>query len=313
MKLQSIVDAWNAFFFAPQSPLPICVFRILFGILVTATLLLLHGDWLSWYGTHSWVSLATMQQVEPGTRLNIFTVLPPNDRYIEALFWTFLTAAIFLTVGLFTRLSTVVVFLCLTSIQQRNLYITHSGDTLLRVIAFFLIFAPAGAALSIDRSIRIRRGKEGLELQARSPWAQRMIQLELSFLYVTAFWWKSLGDSWVNGTALYYVLHLDEIGRFPLPQWVTQSFFIKIGTWFTLALELALGTLIWIREFRYPLLLVGLLFHLSLEYALNVPLFQWEILSIYILFVRPEDIVKAGQWIARRLPLRQRRALLGQR
>src|SRR3954454_18480114 len=105
MRLQSIIDGWNRFFFAPQSPLPICLFRILYGTMVIATLVLLHGDWLSWYGTHSWVSLATMRQVEPGARLNLFTIIPQNDGYVQALFWVSLAAATFLTVGLFTRVS----------------------------------------------------------------------------------------------------------------------------------------------------------------------------------------------------------------
>ena len=56
-----------------------------------------------------------------------------------------------LAVGLFTRVNSVIVFICLASMQQRNLYITHGGDTFLRVAGFFLMFAPAGAALSIDR------------------------------------------------------------------------------------------------------------------------------------------------------------------
>jgi hypothetical protein len=38
------------------------------------------------------------------------------------------------------------------------------------------------------------------------------------------------------------------------------------------------------------LLLVGLLFHLCLEYSLNLPMFQWDMLSAYVLFIRPEDL-----------------------
>src|SRR6516164_2508385 len=79
--------------------------------------------------------------------------------------------------------SIALVFLCLTSIQQRNLYITHGGDTFLRLAGFFLIFAPAGADFSVDRLIRIRRGKQDPGTQARSPWAQRMIQFQLALLY----------------------------------------------------------------------------------------------------------------------------------
>jgi Vitamin K-dependent gamma-carboxylase len=310
MRLRWLVAAWNNFFFAPRSPLPVALFRILYGTMVTATLVLLHRDWLAWYGAHPWVSMATVQQLEPGTRLNVFTIIPQNNHYIETLFWVFLAAAMCLTIGLLTRLSAATVFLCLTSIQQRNLYITHGGDTFLRVAGFFLIFAPAGAAMSVDRFIRLRKGKEGPQIQPRSPWAQRMIQFELALMYFMSFWWKSLGHPWVNGTALYYVIHFDEIRRFPIPDWIAQPAIVKLGSWFTLALEFALGTLVWIKEFRYPLLLLGLLFHLCLEYLFNIPLFQWDILAGYVLFIDPADIARAGNWARNLLRLPSGEALI---
>ncbi len=304
MTLRSMVDAWNQFFFAPQSPTPVSLYRIFYGICVVATLILLRPDWLAWYGVHGWVTLSTMRQIEPGTRLNLFTVIPQNDFWIGALFWVFLGSAILLTLGFLTRLNTVIVFLCLTSIHQRNLYILHGGDKFLRLAAFFLIFAPAGAAFSLDRLIRMRRGKQGAEIQLTSPWAQRMIQFQLALLYFMSFWWKSLGAPWVNGTALYYVNHLDELRRFPLPLWMRQPLLLKAASWLTLALEFSLGVLIWFKELRYPLLLLGLLFHLTLEYWLNIPMFQWDVLSAYILFVHPADIDRAWNWMRRLLRAR---------
>ncbi|HEX4231215.1 MAG TPA: HTTM domain-containing protein [Bryobacteraceae bacterium] len=307
MRLRSLVEAWNQFFFEPQSPLPVCLFRILYGCAVMGTLILLRPEWLTWYGTHAWVSLATMQKVAPGLRLNLFALIPQNDSWIEGLFWVFLGSAVFLTIGLLTRLSSISVFLCLTSIHQRDLYITHSGDTFLRVAGFFLMFAPAGVALSMDRLLRIWRGKEDAPVQPKSPWAQRMIQFEVALMYFTSFLWKSMGAPWVNGTALYYVLHLDEIRRFPIPQWIEQPLMLKLGSWLTLALEFSLGVLIWFKELRYPLLLCGLLFHLCLEYSLNIPMFQWDVLSAYVLFVDPVDINRVLNWMNGRLPAPLRR------
>src|SRR5205823_1211363 len=132
------------------------------------------------------------------------------------------------------------VFLCLASIHQRNLYITHGGDTFLRVTGFFLIFAPAGAALSVDRLIRVWRGKEGIAIVPRSPWAQRMIQFELALLYFATFCWKIKGAPWLEGTALFYVYHLDELQRFPVPGWIRNPVVLRLGTWAALGLEFSL-------------------------------------------------------------------------
>lgn len=297
MRLKSLLQAWNNFFFAEQSPTPVALFRIIFGALIVADLILLRPDWLDWYGAHPWMSLSTMHALEPGTRLNLFAVIPQQNAWIEAVFWLFLASAVFLTFGFLTRFNSVFVFLCLTSMHQRNLYINHGGDTFLRVAGFFLIFAPAGAALSADRLIRIWRGKEGAEVPPRAPWAQRMIQIELALLYFATFCWKIEGDTWAQGTALYYVYHLDELQRFPVPAWLERPAILKLGTWFGLALEFSLGVLIWVKELRYYLLALGVLFHLWLEYSLNIPLFQWEILSAYVLFIDPADLTRVWKWI----------------
>lgn len=312
MNLRFVSDAWNRFFFAPQSPTPVAVFRILYGVMVIATLILLRPDWLAWYGPHSWMTLSTMHKMEPGMRLNVFTVIPQTNAAIEALFWIALASAILLTIGLFTRVNAIIVFLCLASIDQRNLNILNGGDTFLRVAGFFLIFAPAGAAFSVDRFIRTRRGREAAEIPPSSPWAQRMIQIELALVYFVSFCWKIQGASWIHGTALYYVYHLDEIQRFPLPQWLLTPTILRLGTWAALAVEFSLGVLIWIKKLRYIILTLGLLFHLYLEYSLNVPMFQWDVLSAYVLFIEPADLDRAWKWVRERaaaLSLKRRGAM----
>jgi hypothetical protein len=289
--LRSFARLWNEFFFRKQSPVPIALFRIAYGILVIVTLWLLRPDWFNWYGTHAWMSLPTALKLEPGHRMNLFSIIPQTHAWIDAIFWIALGSAVLLTIGLFTRASSVLVFVCLTSIQQRNLYILHGGDTFLRLAGFFLIFAPAGAALSMDRLIRIWRGKETRAIQLRSPWAQRMIQIQLSFMYLVAFLLKIKGPPWLQGTALFYVYHLDELRHFPLPSWFFHPVVLKLGDWLALALEFSLGALIWVKEFRYVLLVLGIMFHLWLEYSLNIPMFQWDILSGYILFIDANDIL----------------------
>jgi hypothetical protein len=301
MRLSSLPEAWNRFFFAKQCSLPIALFRIAYGLLIIANLCLLRPDWLTWFGTHAWISLPTMQTVEPGRRLNLFTIIPQTDGWINAFFWVFIGSAILFTVGLLTRINSVIVFLCLTSIHQRNLFITHGGDTFMRLAGFFLMFAPACAALSLDLLLRIRRGKEGALAwplgRPQSPWAQRMIQIQLSLLYFAAFCWKMQSPVWRNGSALYYVYHLDALRRFPVPAWLLGLKMLKVGSWSAIALEFSLGVLIWVRKLRYPLLALGLLFHLSLEYSFNIPLFQWDVLSAYILFVDPADMSRAWKWV----------------
>lgn len=292
MNLNRLVTGWRRFFFEPQSPIPLGLFRILYGSCVFGTLVLLRPEWNDWYGVHAWISLRSMRIIAQDARLSLFSVVPQTDAWISALFWIFLVASIFLTVGFCTRISTVIVYLCMASLHQRNPFIMMGGDDFLRIAGFFLIFAPAGAALSFDRLIRIWRGRESATVRQINPWAQRMIQLELAFVYFMAFWQKMRGAAWRNGAAVYYVLHYHALARFPFPQWALSLPAAQLATWSVLLFQICFPFLVWFRRLRYPMLLLGLGFHLCLLYGLNIPMFQWDILSAYVLFLDPELILR---------------------
>jgi hypothetical protein len=300
VRLRSLVRSWNEFFFAPQSPTPIALYRILYGLLVIADVVLMRPDWQTWFGWKGFVPIETMRAMAAGARINLFAWLPRTDAAVDALFWLLLAAAISLTLGFMSRLSAVAVFVGLVSLHQRNLFILHSGDTLMRVCGFFLMFAPCGAAISVDRLLRIWRGREGAEPRPRAPWAQRLIQLQVAIAYVATFWWKSQGSMWMDGTAVYYSSRLLEFKRFPAPE-ISSLFVAKLMTWSTLAIECALGTLIWIRELRYWILLAGLGLHLSIEYSMNVPLFQWIAVASYVTFIYPADLTRFWSWVRGRV------------
>jgi hypothetical protein len=151
----------------------------------------------------------------------------------------------------------------------------------------------------VDRWLRVRRGIEPPgEPAPAAPWAQRLIQIQLAVAYLATVRWKLAGHTWVDGTAVYYATRLHEFARFPVPYVFDHLWTIKLMTWGTLAVELALGTLVWFRRLRYPVLLAGLLLHLGLEYSMNIQLFQWVMISAYVLFIEPRDLRRAMAWLS---------------
>jgi len=307
MTLRRLFQAWNEFFHKPQSPTPVCLFRIFYGLIVVADLIMLHSEWLMWYGSHAITSLATMHKIYHQTNMNLIEIIPQTDFAITLFFWVFLACAVMLTVGYMSRFAAVAVYLCLGSIEFRNGFILNSGDTLMLVCGFFLMFAPTGAAFSVDRWLRIRKGRESADsVPLSSPWAQRMLQIQIAIVYFSTFYWKSMGILWVNGTAVYYALHLQDFQRFPVPA-INSLFIIKSLTWGTLAIEFALGVLIWFKELRYPVLVAGLCLHMGIEYAMNIPLFEWMAVATYVNFIEPQDLTRMWNWVRGRFANRGRK------
>ena len=83
----------------------------------------------------------------------------------------------------------------------------------MRLLCFWLIFAPAGLSLSLDHWLKQR--KEPLDPKA-APWAQRLMQINMSLLYAQAFMKKIIGITWQNGSAVYFSSLMVEMQRFPM-------------------------------------------------------------------------------------------------
>lgn len=296
ISLKAIFDAWNRFLFEPRSPLPIAVYRILLGLVLLGNHAILFPDIFEWFSDRGTLSFATARRLAGGGGFSLFTFLPQTDAVVWTIFLISCLAVVTMTLGLFTRTSSVVVFLTLVSLHHRNPVILNGGDTFLRIATFFMMFSQAGAALSLDRLIRIARGKDFGPPEPKAPWAQRLIQFQLAFVYFYAFIWKTMGAMWLSGTAVYYTSRIAEFWRFPVPYIFEHIWTIKLWTWATLFVELALGTLIWTRELRYWVLLAGVLLHLGIDYSMNIPLFAYIMIGAYVTFVESEDLQRAFNW-----------------
>ena len=304
MSLVDIRRAWDRFFFEPTSVINIAVYRIALGLLVLNYGALLAPDLLVWFGEKGPLSLATSRLIPGGQGwVNVFVWLPKSDAWVWGFYIFFMVAAVLMTIGFMTRISTFLVFVCIASFHHRNVMIPNSGDYFIRLALFFMIFSQAGATLSIDRRIWAKHDNQA-STPFRAPWAMRMIQLQLCFLYIAAYLWKIRGDLWLHGTAVYYPARLQEFFRFPVPYIFEHMWTIKLWTWGTLVIELSLGTLVWIKELKYWVLLAGILLHLGIAYSMNIPLFAQIMISTYVLWVDPKYSEQTIAWIQRKIKFR---------
>ncbi len=289
ISLRDIARAWNRFFFEPISPLPIAVYRILLGLVVLLNQLLLAPDVIEWFGERGTLTFETARTVSGGTGFNLFAWLPHSNAAVWFVFSGSCLAALSLALGFFTRVSALLTFLLIVTLNHRDPVILNGGDTFLRIAVFFMIFSPAGRMLSLDEWLA-KRSPRGNEKCLYAPWAQRMIQIQLALLYLYAFVWKISGTMWLSGTAVYYTSRLQEFWRFPVPYVFEHMSTIKLWSWFTILIEFSLGTLVWIKELRYPVLVAGILLHLGIDYSMNIPMFAFIMTSTYVTFVEAADL-----------------------
>jgi hypothetical protein len=293
--MRGIGAAWQRFWFEPQPTSTLGVVRIAFGLVALGWTVSLAPDLKTFFSSSGIVP------AQPSTRwwfdpLQTFK----GDAALFALYGVLLAGAICLLIGFGTRIASMVVFLGILTLERRNPFMFNSGDILVRNLAFYLMLAPAGLSLSVDRW---RKGKDHFwEHPSRAPWAIRLIQLQLSFAYASTVWAKVRGNAWNNGTAVSYALRIGDLVRFRMPNFITHSLLASnIMTLGTLALETALAFLVWNRKARPYVLVLGVFMHVAIAINIMVGFFSMAILTAYIAFVPPETMTKVLERFAGRL------------
>lgn len=294
MKLEQITQAWNEFFFQPQSPLPFAVFRILYGLLVLQCFVIqLLPDFAFWYGPNGIITARSAMQHFWLQPIFDFLSLAGDSQLAMSIFLgCAILAAISLTVGFATRYSALFVFLSLVSLHSHNPMNINGGDCFLRIAGFYLAMSYAGEALSVDRWLKKKFHPDECK-EKYWPWAQRMFQIQIAIVYWQTSVSKLAGSQWVDGQAVYYATRLEDMYRFPIPFILDNLTTIQLLTWSTLFIEVALWTLIWVKELRYWVLLAGLCLHLGIDATINLPLFEWAFICSYAVFIEPDDMKKA--------------------
>jgi hypothetical protein len=192
-----------------------------------------------------------------------------------------LVAALALLVGWHTRIAAWAVFLGLLVLQRRDVYVLNSGDLLLRELAFYVALMPSGETWSLDA---LRH-----EPQHRAPWGLRLLQLQLSGVYLFSVIAKLHGTSWQNGTAVGKAVQLEDLQRFVVPQWAATSVTVSaLLTYGTLVAEAFLVFGMWFPRTRWKAMAAGVAIHLGIEATLLIGWFSLTIISCYLAFVPAE-------------------------
>lgn len=289
MKLKTIIKAIDRFLFSPQPVHSVAILRIALGFLLLLNWAMINCDLDALYGPNAIISLETAQQYGHQLRFSLFDYLPNTSKVTNTLAVVNLLAVLGITLGAWTRTSIAVAFVTLVSFHHRNGLILNSADSVLRNFLFFLFFTHCADLFSVDRWRLRRKGLVPESPEDKSPWALRLIQMQFCVIYVATVLFKIKGEPWVNGVAVYTATRLDDFFRFELPL-LNSIFFIKFLTWSTLLIEFALGTLVWIKELRYWVLLAGVTLHLGIEYTMGIPVFEWAMIVVMISMIDPRDL-----------------------
>jgi hypothetical protein len=308
----------DTFLFGYGSPTMMGVIRIFIGLVNFANYAIILPSFAAWFTEAGWtphhVTDAAFQPIARDyTFFGTVQILPfqvprldllsnVSDGRLMLAFYLFAMLVALLTIlGLFTRASTILLAICVVSLQHRNVLILHGGDNVMRVGALYLALMPCGKACSLDRLRGLWSGKITKEPVLVSMWPQRLLAINTAVCYFTSWWIKMDGTRWRNGTATWYTERLDQFHRFPVPEFMRAAWIQPLFTYGTLVTELSLGTIVFWRPARKWALLAGLFVHGFIEYSMNIPLFAFAMCTWYLAFYEGDEVTAWALRIGGRL------------
>jgi hypothetical protein len=297
------VATWRTFWFRPQPAYTLGLIRMAFGAVAIGWAVSLLPDLYALFGRHG----VEPQQPESAYQWSVFAIWS-SDQVLLIGWILLLVSSVALTIGWHSRLAALAVFVLILSFQHRDVWVFNSGDLAVRIEALFLAISPCGAALSLDQ---VRSAGKFWSAQQRPQWPVRLMQVQLSLIYLASAQAKLNGHAWPQGTAVSYALRLPDMLLLPTPHWLTNSaLLMNAVTWSTLAIELSVGILVWNRRLRPWVLAAGVVTHTMIMITIAVGFFTLAVFVLYLAFVPPdivERLPRSADDLARRLVAALRR------
>ncbi|MGH9509932.1 MAG: DCC1-like thiol-disulfide oxidoreductase family protein, partial [Terriglobales bacterium] len=132
-----------------------------------------------------------------------------------------------------------------------------------------------------------------------------LVIAQLSLMYSSTGLYKVMGELWQNGTALYYILRVDDYSWPGAAELLYRNPYLVVsGTYGTVLFELLFTPSLLRPWTRYLAILVGFAFHLGIALFMGLIGFGWSMVSYYPLLVTDREYQSATAWLRERLGLK---------
>lgn len=212
----------------------------------------------------------------PGLLNNLTHLLAMHPEYGRWVYFGYLGTTIMALLGIGWRIPRVIVFMLGWMLYYGSLPMFNSALLLYQIFAFFLIF------MGNDHATGANAVLTRLSFLA--------CRFQFLIVYFLAGAYKLSGQTWLEGSALYFALQLDhfvdpEVGSF-LSGFDTP---LRVLSVIGMVYQLVFPFLVWFRKLKWPLFAVGVLFHGFIAISMHLPCFGLAMIFGYTLFFTAQN------------------------
>ena len=306
-----LFKAWDRFWFTPRRPEVLGLLRIATGAMLLYCHIVLAMQLTSFLGDEAWINNETAKHLHD----NAFGIVDAGRSYLwhlnsPTVLWShqFLTIAVtaaFL-IGLLTRLTGPAAWFLQLMYIHRLTGTLFGLDQIATYSVMYLALAPCGSVFSVDAWIR-RRWADKIQSNGKLNWlfpdsnpsvlaniATRLLQLHLCVIYLFGGLAKARGDSWWDGTAVWYAIGNYEYQSVDMTWMAGFPRLVAALSNVTLFWEVFYCALIWPRLTRPIVLAMAIAVHGGIALFLGMATFGLMMIAANMIFIDPSWLM--GGW-----------------
>lgn len=269
--LKNSWQSWCRFWFEADGREQMRVLRGFLGSILLIFYSIRSLDLDLYFGRDGLMPLAAVSEVVPmDYRQSVFFWMSGHGALV---LWNgvFLVSLAMLALGIIPRLAAILAFALHVSFLHRNMSVVYGVDS----ISTFFLFSMCLANFN--------------RVTMLGSVAYRLAQIQLCIIYGYSGLEKMRGTLWWSGEAMWHVFANPQLTRYDF-SWMSKFPLLMVGMdYASLFWEIYFPALIWLRKWRYPLLVYGALMHLGIGIAMNIAFFATLMAGSYSVFLFEAD------------------------
>lgn len=284
------LDGWNRFWFTPSQPHTLALIRILGGSMLLYTHFVWSLDLIAFFGPDAWITADTIRELHRGSTAWSYLWYVESSGLLWTLHIMALAVIAMFTLGLFTRVTSVLTWLITLAYCHRMHGALFGLDQVNAMIAMYCMLGPCGAVYSLDAWRRKRSSRERDQASQASVAANvaiRLLQLHMCVIYLFGGIAKMRGVMWWDGNATWFAVSNLEYQSIDMTWLVHYPILIALLTHVTVFWETFYCALVWPRATRPIVLFLAVCVHGGIALFLGMITFGLAMIIGNLAFVSP--------------------------
>lgn len=280
-----MIKVYN-WFKSPQHLIGASILRIIFGVLIVYTYIVNYPLRHYFWGNEGIIDNATYIEMN---RI-FFSVygLFESPLIFELIYHLGIIIAFSFTIGFGGKTTQILNYIFTFSLINRNGLISDGGDNLMYICLLYMLFMNVTAYFSF----KIKKQESKLKIKWKDQLAIIhnfgfiFVIAQLCLMYFMSGLYQVMGERWHTGTAVYYVMQVEQYSTQLLPDFLLNNpEFIVLATYASILIKLAFPFAIFNKYTKYIVIFSIVSFHIGILLQMGLVTFSLIMIAVDFLLI----------------------------